>query len=964
MALKPIQILINAKDNASGVFSSLQAKVAAVGAAIGSYFSAQTFIGIIKGASDFEGAMSRVQAATGASGAELQALKQAAEDAGASTKFTSVEAAAALENLAKAGLDGKDAIAALPAVLNLAQAADVDLARSAEYVTKAVMGMGLQFEDAGRVTDVLAKGANATNTSVEGLAQALSYAAPVANSLGLSLEGTVAIIGKFADAGIDASRAGTALNSILSQFSDPASKFREELNAAGITTGNFEQALHQLAAAGPAGSRAILAVGQEAGPALRALLNQGMGALDELKVKLQDSAGSAAETARVMQDNLKGSFTGLASAWDTVKNVLGTPVLPVLKDGVDQLAGALRGAVADGTIARFGESMATAFKNGLKWVQEFAASLDMQAIIAKVQGWADGVGEAMNRIGEYATNAGNIVRTAWGVMTAGLGTVMAAIFKLAEGFATVASGIQSGLALIMDGFAKVTFGVLSKSFKAAADEVRLSAEATGAVAEAYAQKASAAFEAATNGAVLAQEGFAGLVRGMQAADEKAATTSAAIAQVTSELEKAGKASIEAADAQRKKIEADDAAKAAAETNARAIAVMREEYAQLVASGNLQAAAELQQKIAKALGDVGTAAVQSSKQIEMAAAAIAAKNTVAQASLKLQLEQEKAYEANARAIGNEYAALQSKIRQKEIEIKIVEATAKAMRDEAEASIRVAEAKLAEMKANKEINPAMEAELRNRIELGKAKKLEAEATRVGVAQLELELKMLRNGTSARHDHNKAIDRTAQARDAATAALERENAALERSIAAQEKANQLKERAAELERKKWNVDKDGFTLDSNGQRMQQGMPNERYVYDTAKGQGLDEATALRLAGRFWGDGKPTGMQRAGMFGASKDWFTQVNEAINAEVLAAARQRQQAEYEASRKPAARPEQSAPASPATTASRPANSGVSNGITHVLNINLDGQRFGVNTDAAGADNLLRVLERGKLNSGR
>jgi len=42
------------------------------------------------------------------------------------------------------------------------------------------MGMGLAFTDAARVADVLALGANATNTSVSGLAQALSYAAPVA----------------------------------------------------------------------------------------------------------------------------------------------------------------------------------------------------------------------------------------------------------------------------------------------------------------------------------------------------------------------------------------------------------------------------------------------------------------------------------------------------------------------------------------------------------------------------------------------------------------------------------------------------------------------------------------------------------------------------------------------------------------------------------------------------------------
>ena len=78
--------------------------------------------------------------------------------------------------------------------------------------TRTEAGMGAAVSGAGRIADVLAMGANASNTSVRGLAEALSYAAPSAPSLGLSLEQTVAYIGKFADAGIDASRAGTALN--------------------------------------------------------------------------------------------------------------------------------------------------------------------------------------------------------------------------------------------------------------------------------------------------------------------------------------------------------------------------------------------------------------------------------------------------------------------------------------------------------------------------------------------------------------------------------------------------------------------------------------------------------------------------------------------------------------------------------------------------------------------------------
>lgn len=624
MAIKPIEILINAKDNASAVFGSLQAKVTAVGAAIAAYFGVSAFIGAIKGAAEFESAMSRVRGATGASKEEMAQLSKAAQDAGASTKYTSVEAAGALENLAKAGLSAKDAVATLPAVLQLAQAGDIGLAESAELVTKAVMGMGLAFSDAGRVADVLALGANATNTSVLGLAQALSYAAPVANSLGLSLESTVAIVGKFADAGIDASRAGTALNSILSQFSNPASKFRNELAAAGITTGDFEKALHQLAAAGPRGSQAILAVGQEAGPALRALLNQGMGALDELTEKLRSAEGSAADVAKVMQDNLIGSTTGLASAWQTVKDVLGTPVLPVIKEGVDQLSAALRGAVADGTVQRFGETFAQAFQNAMKWVREFVASVDFSAMLSKMQGWADEAGATMDRVGEYATNAGNIVKTAWGVMTAGSNTVMAAIYKIAEAFAGVSSNLQSGLALIMEGFAKVTFGDLSKSFASAAKEIRLSAEATSAVSGAFADKAAAALEAAAQGAQLARDGFSGLSTGMGAAGQQAVTTSAALANVTAELVKTADANAAATAAQQKKAKADEAARAASDQHRVALAQLRADYKQLIQSGDLDAAAaklqQINQKLRETPGaaaDAGKAAQEAAEQLKAA-----------------------------------------------------------------------------------------------------------------------------------------------------------------------------------------------------------------------------------------------------------------------------------------------------------------------------------------------------------
>ncbi len=623
MAFKPIEILINAKDNASAVFGSLQTKVAAVGAAIATYFGINAFAGVVRGAADLETAMSRVQAATGATGQEMQALRKAAEDAGANTKFTSTEAAGALENLAKAGLSAQDSIAALPAVLNLAQAGDIGLAEASETVTKAVMGMGLAFTDAARVADVLALGANATNTSVQGLAQALSYAAPVAQSAGLSLEATVAIMGKLADAGIDASRSGTAVAGMLAQFSDPASAFRRELAAAGITTTDFEKALHQLAAAGPAGEKAILAVGLNAGPALRALLNQGMTALDDLKLKLDNAAGSAAATAATMQNNLNGSLSGLASAWDTVKTALGTPVLPALKDGVDQLAGAFRAAVADGTVQRFGEAIATAFQAGVKWVREFLGTVDFTGVLVRMQAFANSANEVFARVGEYATNAGNTVRLAYGVMSAGASAVLTAIYGIGTAFTETASYIVKAGISINEQLQKIAIGDAKDRIARETEQMRLVLEGLGDAGDRFSIRMRQSLVATGESAQIARDGFAGLAGTTQDAGTQATAGAAAFDDMGKRLEEARQKSQQAQKAVEDKAAKDAQAKQAAVEHAAAVAGLSKSYAEAVAAGNWQRAAELQEKINQKLRETPGAGKDAARAAADTAAAIEA-----------------------------------------------------------------------------------------------------------------------------------------------------------------------------------------------------------------------------------------------------------------------------------------------------------------------------------------------------
>lgn len=922
MALKPIEIVINAKDKASGVFSSLQANIKKVGVTIAAYFGVKAFADVIEGAADFEQGMSRVQAATGASAADMAKLKQAAQDAGLNTKFTSTEAASALENLGKAGLSAADAIDTLPAVLNLAQAGGVELGASSEYMTAAIAGMGLAFKDAGRVADVLALGANASKTSVEGLAQALSYAAPVAQSTGLSLESTVAILGKMADGAIDASRSGTALSNMLSQFKDPSSTFKLALADAGITTNNFEDALKQLAAAGPKGEKAILAVGLNAGPALRALLNQGMGALDELKAKLDNAAGSAAATAKIMQDNLAGSFKGLSSAWGTVKDVLGTPVLPVLKEGVDKLAGAFRAAVADGTVQRFGESIATAFKSGIQFVRDFISTVDFGAVLRRLQEFATSANETLTKVGEYATNAGNTIKLAYGAMSSGVNVVLIAIYSIGGVFSEMASTVMSGVAKLRDGLASVTFGKLSESFKLAADDARSMAQGFSDAAQAMRNAASKSLSDLGDSAQTARNGMAGLVGATRDASGAAKEAADKQQALNKELAAGADAAAAAGVAYQKKVEADEAAKQAADEHRAAIAKLRAEYDAAVASGSWQQAAEVQEKLNQKLRE----AVPAAKDAAKAAADAAAKIDAAYKALGIVTDKELTDLATKARANFDLLAASGKASARELAIGFEDAAKKAIA------------------ANNGVAPAwVEAQAATR-----GYRIETDAA--GKSTL-----VLADAVDKAGDAHK---RTAGAIGEHMTALEKLNAAREREIAAQEKANQLTERALELYRKKWNIDKDGFTLDANGQRMQQSVPNGNYIYETAKGQGLSEEQALALMDKYFKNGQGVGTTKG------SDWFSTVNKAIADAVIEAARQRAAAGPAANKnaQPADAATRSAPAPSGQASSmggESSNSGGSTGVavTRVIQLKLDnGRAFGVPTNGQGEDALQGFIQ--------
>lgn len=280
-------------------------------------------VSMLKSAGDFEAGMNKVSAITGATGSDLDAMREQAKELGSSTKFSASEAAEAMSFLGMAGFDTKETMAAMPGVLNLAAASGTDLATSADIASNVLSGFGASAGDAGKFADLMAKTTASANTDVVQLGEAMKMVAPIAASAGVSVEETSAIIGKLGDAGIQGSMAGTTLRSAISRLLDPSAKAQKALKGLGVSAtdgeGNLRpmaKIVEELGKKGASTSDLMQIFGQRAGPGMAALVSAGGPAIRELTGELEGAGGTAQEMADIQMQGLNGALTELKSAWE------------------------------------------------------------------------------------------------------------------------------------------------------------------------------------------------------------------------------------------------------------------------------------------------------------------------------------------------------------------------------------------------------------------------------------------------------------------------------------------------------------------------------------------------------------------------------------------------------------------------------------------------------------------------
>lgn len=311
-------------DAAKGIVGGI---TAAAGAAAATLLKMGSYAVQVGG--DFSAGMSQVQAISGATGTDMEALSGKAQEMGATTKFSASEAASAMTYMAMAGWKTGDMLNGVEGIMNLAAASGSDLASTSDIVTDALTAFGLSASDSGHFADIMAAASSNANTNVSMMGETFKYVAPVAGALGYSAEDVAVAIGLMANAGIKSSQAGTSMRSWLTRMAKPTKESTKAMKALGISLTNTDGSMKSFSeiteelrngfsglTESEQASYAAMLGGQEAMSGILAIANASDADYFKLTGAIQGCDGAAQQMAGIMQDNLPGDITIAKSAME------------------------------------------------------------------------------------------------------------------------------------------------------------------------------------------------------------------------------------------------------------------------------------------------------------------------------------------------------------------------------------------------------------------------------------------------------------------------------------------------------------------------------------------------------------------------------------------------------------------------------------------------------------------------
>lgn len=281
--------------------------------------------------SEFEAQMSTVGAIANASESDMVRLTEKAKEMGATTKFTATQSGQAFEYMAMAGWKTSQMLNGISGIMSLAAASGEELGTTSDIVTDALTAFNLTAKDSGHFSDVLAQTSASANTNVSMLGESFKYVAPVAGSMGYSVEDISLALGLMANASVKGSMAGTALKTAIANMAAPTDKMEAAMKKYNISLkdshgnvkdfksvlDNVRDSLGQLTDKKERAAAIKTIFGKEALAGMSAIITASKKDYDSLTESIYNCDGAAEKMANRKMDNLKGDMDLLTSAMET-----------------------------------------------------------------------------------------------------------------------------------------------------------------------------------------------------------------------------------------------------------------------------------------------------------------------------------------------------------------------------------------------------------------------------------------------------------------------------------------------------------------------------------------------------------------------------------------------------------------------------------------------------------------------
>ena len=383
---------------------------------------------------DFQAQLNSLEAVSGATAAQMDALEGKAKSLGESTKYSASQMAETSFELSKLGFVSEEIIDSIDGIVSAAAASGVSLAEAGELVAGTVRGFGLDASEAVKVADVLASAANASALSMGDLSLSMKYVAPIAAASNQSLTDMTGIMGILANNMIRGEQAGTSLRAMMARLQNPSSEMSDIMGKLGLSIEDSEGKMKRMPVIlgelrekmnglkDTTKSRVLGELfGTEALSAASVLMNTSNEQLGEMIRKMEDSSGASKEMADIMQQGVNYELDILKSQAEAAGIAFGEEFAPAAEEAIRLLGSFLqhltdipdssKQAILQLSLLAGGVGVASlAFKGftgqmALAAVEAAGLTLKFQALHTAILGLPGLIGAGIGLAANYGINA-------------------------------------------------------------------------------------------------------------------------------------------------------------------------------------------------------------------------------------------------------------------------------------------------------------------------------------------------------------------------------------------------------------------------------------------------------------------------------------------------------------------------------------------------------------------------------